>query len=296
MGLGHDGLAQAEPGRAGALAQEGGAIDEGSGHGADVAAAAGRSKPAWRRGVAEAAATLRRAAVGVVYPPVCVACGAMAESPNGLCGPCWRDASFLLGGLVCDLCGAPLPGEAGAIVQCDDCLRVPRPWSRGRAVLPYRATGRDLVLAFKHADRTDLARPLGAWLARAARPLLDGDPVLVPVPLHWRRLLARRYNQAALLARAVGRELGLPVLPDALVRRVRTGPLGHLPAEERHRRLADAIAPHRRRGRALAGRDVLVVDDVMTSGATLAACTEAAHAAGATEVRVIVLARALLEP
>ena len=241
----------------------------------------------------------RRGLEGVrraLYPPACVACGALTESEFALCGSCWREAGFLAGALVCDACGVPLPGRDDGPVHCDDCLRRPRPWSRGRAALPYRGTGRALALALKHADRTDLARPLGLWLAAAARPLLLPGQALVPVPLHWTRLARRRHNQAQLLAREAGRILGLPVLPDALVRARPIRSLGHEGREARAKSLEGAIAPHPRRGAALAGRPVLLVDDVMTSGATLAACTDAGRAAGATEVRVLVLARALLEP
>lgn len=232
----------------------------------------------------------------VLYPPSCVGCGAATDSEWALCGACWREVGFLLGALVCDRCGTPLPGREEGAVLCDDCVRRPRPWSRGRAALPYRGTGRSLVLALKHADRTDLARPLGRWLAAAAAPLILSDQVLVPVPLHWTRLVTRRHNQAQLLAREAGRDLGLPVLPDALVRRRRTRSLGHGGREARAQMLRDAIAPHPRRGRALEGRPVLLVDDVMTSGATLAGCAEAARLAGASDVRVLVVARALLEP
>ena len=236
-------------------------------------------------------------AVRAVYPPACLACGELTDEAHGLCGPCWRDAGFLLGALVCDLCGAPLPGrDEGAVAHCDDCLAVARPWERGRAVLPYRGTGRALALALKHGDCTDLAKPLGRWMARAARPILadlHGEAVLVPVPLHWTRLFARRHNQAALLARSAGAALGLPVRPDALVRRRRTASLGRQGREERHAAMADAIGPHPRRARALEGRVVVLVDDVMTSGATLAAAARAAREGGAAGVRVLVLARAL---
>jgi predicted amidophosphoribosyltransferase len=246
-----------------------------------------------------AGAVLKGALEGVrraLYPPACVACGALTDSEFALCGACWREAGFLAGALVCDACGVPLPGRDAGPVHCDDCLRRPRPWTKGRAALPYRGTGRALALALKHADRTDLAKPLGLWLAAAARPLLLPDLVLVPVPLHWTRLAKRRHNQAQLLAREAGRILGLPVLPDALTRARSTKSLGHEGREARAKALEGAIRPHPRRGAALAGRPVLLVDDVMTSGATLSACALAARAAGATEVRACVLARALLEP
>lgn len=232
---------------------------------------------------------LWRNVVHACYPPQCVACAALTDEDLALCGPCWREAGFL-SGLVCDACGASLPGEDAGLVHCDDCLRSPRPWSRGRAALPYAGPGRALVLRLKHGDRPDLAPALGLWLARAAAPLLVPGQVLVPVPLHWTRLLSRRYNQAALLAHAAGRALGLPVLPDALGRSRRTPSMGHLGRAARADAMAAAIRPRR----ALGG-PVLLIDDVMTSGATLAAAAEAATEAGATDVRVLVVARAQRE-
>jgi predicted amidophosphoribosyltransferase len=226
-----------------------------------------------------------------IYPSQCVSCGALTESDFGLCGPCWRDTHFI-GGLVCEACGTPLPGDITAgPVHCDDCMVVARPWTSGRAVFLYRDNGRRFVLQLKHGDRTDLARPAGTWMAAIAGPLLRDDTVIVPVPLHWTRLLARRYNQAALLAHWLGSSVRRGVCPDALIRVRRTRKLDHLDKETRFAMMQGLIAPHRRQGRKLAGRSVLIVDDVMTSGATLAAATEAAHAAGAREVCVLHLAR-----
>jgi predicted amidophosphoribosyltransferase len=155
----------------------------------------------------------------------------------------------------------------------------------------YRDAGRSLVLALKHGDRTDLARAAGDWMAKAAAGLVTADTVIVPVPLHWLRLLRRRYNQAALLALRMGRTLGCPVCPDALQRTRATRPLDGHGREERVAALSGAIRVHPGRRSRIAGRPVLLVDDVMTSGATFAAATEALLAAGATRVSVLALAR-----
>ena len=235
---------------------------------------------------------LRRA----VYPAACVACNARTDADFGLCGPCWRDSHFIAG-TTCTGCGAPLPGAAVAGLDiCDDCREITRPWGQGRAVLEYRDTGRRMIMQLKHGDRTELARPMGLWLARAAQGMIGPETVLVPVPLHWRRLLRRRYNQAALLARALGAETGQEVLPDALVRPRATPALQGHRRDDRFARLDGAIRPHPRRGVGMQGRAVLLIDDVMTSGATFAAATEAAMAAGASRVDVLALARVTRQP
>ena len=229
--------------------------------------------------------------IRAIYPAQCVACDAQTESEFGLCGACWRETKFI-GGLICDTCGAPLPGEdTGTVEQCDDCMTIARPWDHGRAGLIYTGIGRKLVLGFKHGDRTDLARPAAIWLARMARPLLRDDTVLVPVPLHWVRRVQRRYNQAALLAHALGRELGVPVCSDALLRPKKTKPLEGHSRDARFAALSGAIVSNPKRADVIAGKPVLIVDDVMTSGATLAASAEAAKAAGATHVSIVTLAR-----
>jgi len=229
--------------------------------------------------------------IRAVYPARCLSCGALTDDDFGLCGLCWRDTAFI-GGTVCDLCGTPLPGDSrDQAVHCDDCLTIARPWSRGRAVFLYSGTGRKLVLQLKHGDRTDLAPSLARWLVRAARPLIEPGTIVVPVPLHWTRLLSRRYNQAALLAQTAAGLLRLPHCPDALLRRRRTASLEGHGRDARFAVLDRAITPHPARKPRIAGRPVLLVDDVMTSGATLAAATEALHTAGATRVNAIMLAR-----
>jgi ComF family protein len=147
------------------------------------------------------------------------------------------------------------------------------------------------VLPFKHADRTELAGVLAAHMARAGAALLHEADLLVPVPLHRRRLFQRRYNQAALLARALARPARIAVLPDALARLRATPPLGDKSAAERAVTVAGAFAVRPGRAMRIAGQRVLLIDDVMTSGATANACAAALLAAGAADVAVLVAAR-----
>jgi predicted amidophosphoribosyltransferase len=230
-------------------------------------------------------------ALRLVYPPRCVGCGAMVESDFGLCGPCWRDTPFITG-LTCDLCGVPLPGEeTGEAVHCDACSTTARPWGHGRAAMLYDDNGRKLVLALKHGDRHEVARPAALWLTRAARDVIRPDTLITPVPLHWGRFLQRRFNQSAVLAEAMARHAGLAYCPDLLRRHRATDTLKGKNHDARFHALQGAISPNPARATRAEGKPVLIVDDVMTSGATFAAATEAAYAAGATDVCVLALAR-----
>ncbi|MGJ8621853.1 MAG: double zinc ribbon domain-containing protein [Yoonia sp.] len=230
-------------------------------------------------------------AIEVIYPAQCVACDALTESGLGLCAACWSETAFI-SGVICDTCGSPLPGEDdGSRVQCDDCMTIARPWDHGRAVFAYSGVGRRLILGLKHGDRTDIVPAMARWMAQKIANIPVLDPIIVPVPLHWTRLLRRRYNQSALLAGAVGSVLDHDVCPDALLRPKRTRLLDGHNRDARFGMLAGAIIPNPKREALIAGRNVLLVDDVMTSGATLAASAEALRAAGAANVSVIALAR-----
>lgn len=229
-------------------------------------------------------------AIAAIYPPQCISCNALVASDFGLCPACWRDTPFI-SGLVCCKCGSPVAGEEGQDVLCDDCLAAERPWSAGRSALLYRDNARRIVLALKHGDRMELARPAALWLKQAAAPLLRPDTMVVPVPLHWWRLIRRKYNQAALLSSALAREAGLEHCPDLLLRRRNTGSQEGRSRDDRFANLRGAFAVHPRRRARIAGRPVLIVDDVMTSGATFSAAATACLAAGASHVDVLALAR-----
>jgi ComF family protein len=177
----------------------------------------------------------------------------------------------------------------GAI--CADCARQQPNFDRARAVLRYDRHSRRLVLMLKHGDQTHLAGAFGRWMHRAGGEVLAGADLLVPVPLHWTRLVSRRFNQSALLAQAIHRAGGPPVAADWLVRRRRTPSQGTLGPLARARNVRGAFAL--RRGRDVKDRHVVLIDDVLTTGATAEECARVLRRAGAASVGVLVLARAL---
>ena len=248
----------------------------------------------------QAAAAARGVAVGVLdllLPPECLTCDQPVAAPGLFCQGCFAATAFV-GTPCCDHCGRGFTHATQGATPvgrdrpvCPDCLANPPPWDRARAPLGYDDQARRLVLSFKRGDRTELAGPLAAMMHRSGAALLARADLLVPVPLHRWRLLARRYNQAALLALALGKLSGRPALPDALQRVRQTTSLGHFGAARREAELAGAIAVRPGRAARIVGRRVLLVDDVLTTGATCAACTLALLAAGAVGVDVLVASR-----
>jgi ComF family protein len=233
-----------------------------------------------------------RSLLDLVLPPHCVACDAVVDAPGLLCTECFRQTGFITEPF-CARCGVPFAAEAlgGPDHLCPGCRTSPPVFRRARAALRYDAQGRRLILPFKHADRTEIAVALAPHMLRAGATLLREADVLVPVPLHRGRLFHRRYNQAALLAKAVGRLAGCECLADALRRPRATASLGEKSAAERAAEVADAFAVRRARAARLRGRRVLLIDDVMTSGATANACAKVLLEAGAASVDVLVAAR-----
>ncbi|WP_374384817.1 double zinc ribbon domain-containing protein [Dongia sp.] len=232
-------------------------------------------------------------ALDTVLPARCLKCGEVVSTASaGLCPTCWGALSFL-GEPCCSCCGHPFEFDLGVDALCAACLESPPPFDRARAVLRYDEASRDLILAFKHADRTALAPSFAAWAQRAGRDLIADCDLIAPVPLHWSRLFARRYNQAALLANALGKATGKPTAPDLLLRRRATVRQGHLGRLARARNVAGAFALNPKRADMLAGRKVLLVDDVVTTGATISQCAAALRRGGAAAVHVLAVARVI---
>ncbi len=192
---------------------------------------------------------------------------------------------------VCARCGAPFSHEIGDGAECAKCVADPPDFDSARAAVVYDDASHGLIVSFKHADRTDLAPLFATWLVRAGRPFWNSDAVLTPAPLHRGRLFARRYNQAALLAAAVARATGLGFDPLALERTRATPPQKNLSAEARRRNVAGAIDVRKSHHDAVCGRRFVIVDDVLTTGATLSACARALKRRGAARVDALALAR-----
>lgn len=237
-----------------------------------------------------AAQRFGRAVVDGVLPPRCLACGVIVDDPDALCALCWNTMTFFAAPW-CACCGMPFPHPMGEGAVCAACAGRPPSWDKARAVMRYDKHSRQLVLSLKHGDRTHLAGALGRWMRRAGGEMLDGADLIVPVPLHWSRLYARRYNQAGLLAHAIHAAGGPPVAPDWLVRRRKTPSQGHLGPLARARNVRGAFAV--RPGRSVRGKRLVIVDDVMTTGATAEECARVLRRAGAEYVGVLTLARAL---
>jgi len=236
---------------------------------------------------------LRRAggmALDALLPPRCLSCGVVVERQGAICPGCWRELAFLTDP-QCACCGFPFEFELGGEAFCGACTRQPAAFDRARAVLTYDDISRSLVLGLKHGDKTHMAPAFGALMARAGAALTREADALVPVPLHRWRLWRRRYNQSGLLAQAIARESGLAVLPDTLIRRKPTASLGHMSPSARRRALRGAFAVPRTRRADIEGKRLVLVDDVLTTGATAEACARTLKRAGAASVDVLVFTR-----
>ncbi|UMY20006.1 ComF family protein [Methylobacterium organophilum] len=229
-------------------------------------------------------------ALGLVYPPTCVGCGAATAEPHALCPACWSGLS-LIERPFCERLGTPFALDLGlGPLLSPRAIAEPPVFARARAVALYDGTARDLVHRLKYGDRLDLARVMGRMMAAAGRDLLAETDLIVPVPLHGLRLWRRRFNQSALLARAVGRLAQRPCDLQALARVKATRPQVGLTRAQRAQNLQGAFrVPEAARPR-IAGRRLLLVDDVTTTGATGNAAARALLRGGAKQVDLLTFA------
>jgi ComF family protein len=248
----------------------------------DMARAAEEAK---RLGLAAA-----RAMLDFVFPPVCPVSDEAVEAAGRLAPAAWAKLTFLAEPL-CARCGFPFELDPGAEKLCAACAARPPVVARTRSALAYDDESRRLVLELKHAARTDAVPTFAAWMALAGADLLAGADRIVPIPLHASRLRMRRFNQSALLARALAARSQKPFDADTLARRRATESQGGKSASGRRRNMAGAFAVRPERAGHVRGARILLVDDVRTTGATLDAAARALKAAGATAVDALTLLR-----
>ena len=230
-------------------------------------------------------------ALDLALPPLCPGCRAPTGAAHALCIDCWSGLSFI-SGASCVRCGVPFEVPVDGPLSCEACLRHPPVFDRARAPLVYDEASRGLILRFKHGDALPLARLSAPWLTQAGGPLLARADAVLPVPLARSRLWKRRYNQAALLAQAVAKVSGKTYLPHTLRRVRRTASQGGRTRAERVRNVKGAFAV--RDAAAVRGKIIVLVDDVLTSGATADECARVLLSAGAVRVDVLTIARVKL--
>lgn len=225
-----------------------------------------------------------------LYPPLCLHCDAPVASADALCGACFR-ALRPITRPYCPILGLPFEIDLGPEARSAEAIADPPPFGRARSAAIYDAIARKIVSRLKYGDRPELARFCARLMATAGSDLWTGSPVLVPVPLHRTRQLTRRYNQSTELARAIGRITGLRVDPTLVARKRRTPQQVGLSASARERNVAGAFAVDPSAAARLAGRRIVVVDDVITTGSTVKAVTKALKRSGFADVDVISFAR-----
>jgi ComF family protein len=237
----------------------------------------------------KAAHAVLRTALDLALPPLCAACREPVEG-KGLCPACWSKLSFITRP-YCERLGIPFVYDPGPGILSMEAIAAPPAYHRARAAVRFDEISRALVHALKYGDRLDLAPLIGRWTANAGRELLAETDALVPVPLHWRRLWARRFNQSALLASTISKESGVPVATGVLKRVRATAQQVGLSQTERAANIQGAFRVLPEGKGAVAGRRLVLVDDVLTSGATVEGCARALLRAGAANVDVLVFAR-----
>lgn len=233
-------------------------------------------------------------ALDLLLPPRCIGSGRIVDAPGMIDAAFWRELAFV-SAPACDCCGLPFSFGVAEGSLCGACIDTPPDFDRARAAVIYNDASRQLILDFKYGDKTHAVKSFLPWMMRAGATMLPQTDVIVPVPLHARRLWQRRYNQSALLAQTLARAANKTCLPDGLSRKRHTIPQKGLSRSERHSNVRGAFAVTPRHAEKIKGKNIMVIDDVFTSGATLNECARVLKRADAANVFVLTLARVTRE-
>jgi ComF family protein len=248
------------------------------------------------KSIAISAQKMMKWGVDLILPPRCPVNGDIVDTVGAISPRAWRDLTFVADP-KCQCCGIPFTIEVITDSDtpndflCADCLSSPRPFDNAKSLLVYNDGCRKMILAFKHGDALHLHTTLAPLLTQLGKDFITEQSVLVPVPLHWRRLVKRRYNQAAVLGMEMSKIAHIPCWPDTLSRIRHTPPQGHKSAKDRHQNVAGAFDINTAYLGKITGKDIILIDDVFTTGATLEECAKVLKAAGAKTVNILTVAR-----
>lgn len=230
--------------------------------------------------------------IDIIFPPRCILCSELVARQGDLCTECWNNIDFITDPL-CDCCGIPFEYKVEGEVLCGECILNRPVYNKSRTVFDYNDNSRKLITRFKYADKIHACNSFAKWMQRAGSEIIKNSDLIVPVPLHRIRLFTRRYNQSALLAGALGKLCGLPVYQRMLVRRKYTTPQAGLTRTQRIKNVRYAFAVNKKLSHMLNGKNVILVDDVITTGATIDACAKTLLKGGAASVNVLTIAKTI---
>lgn len=232
--------------------------------------------------------------IDYLLPPVCGCCGDTVFEDVGICSLCWKKLTFL-SNPCCEACGYPFDLSLGKGAICGECERAPKSFSRCRAALAYNEHSKGMIIGYKHADRTYLTKLFSKWMALSGGGVMETADIIVPVPLHPRRLLTRKYNQSALLAQRLARVHKKLYLPDLVIRTRHTASQGRFSNRGRWRNVRSAFQLNAKYANMYQRERIVIIDDVYTTGATLDACSRALKQGGISNIDALVLARVTKE-
>lgn len=228
----------------------------------------------------------------LILPPRCFGCGDITSEHHTLCSDCWKNCTFL-SSPWCTLCGWPFPYETPEQTLCPSCHRLPPLFVECRSALAYHEESRRFILKLKQGDGTYLAPALSKLMMRVGQDILSHTDLLIPVPLHWKRLFCRQYNQATLLSNQITQQTSIPTRTDLVKRHRSTSKQGHQNRKQRYANVRGAFSIPPEKSALFKGKRLTLIDDVFTTGATLTECARILLNGGAKEVRILTLARVI---
>ena len=230
--------------------------------------------------------------LNLIFPPQCLNCKGRVPTHGTLCQPCWQAVQFI-SDPMCDACGLPFDYDIGSEALCGDCIIELPPYRKCRSAFRYDEHSRKLITRFKYSDQTQLAKIYGGWLTNAGKELLANADVIIPVPLHYFRFISRRFNQSALLADVISKKSDIKHCSNAMIRTRHTKQQTGLTKNQRKDNVRNAFSVNKKHLPLIKDKNILLIDDVFTTGSTIEQCTKTLLKAGAMQVFVLTLARTM---